>query len=61
MPKFSPLSCRLFENTANLGLTFTERFPRLTFAVIAVALFAFTAAAEYEYLRAAGFYWAINI
>ena len=57
MSSFSPVSCHLFEETANLGLTFPERFPRLMFAVIAVALFAFTAAAEYEYLRAAGYYW----
>jgi hypothetical protein len=57
MANFSPLSCRLFENAASPVLTLPERFPKLTFAMIAVALFAFTAAIEYEYLHSAGYYW----
>lgn len=50
-------SFHLFEGTAESGITFSERFPRLTVAVIALALVAFTVATEVEYLRVSGYYW----
>jgi hypothetical protein len=37
--------------------SFTERFPRLTIAVIALALFAVSATFEVEWLRHAGYVW----
>ncbi len=48
---------RLFTNAASANITFTERFPRLTIAVIAIALFAATLTAEIDLLRGAGYYW----
>ena len=48
---------RLFANTASGQITFTERFPRLTIAVIAIALFAATLTAEIDFLRGAGYRW----
>ena len=50
-------SPRLFENAAQPPITFSERFPRLTIAMIAVALIAFTVTVEIEYLRVAGYHW----
>lgn len=50
-------SPRLFENAAQSPLTFSECFPRLTVAMIALALVAFTVTVEIEYLRVAGYYW----
>lgn len=50
-------SPRLFENAAQSPITFSERFPRLTVAMIVLALVAFTVTAEIEYLRVAGYYW----
>jgi hypothetical protein len=37
--------------------SFTERFPRLTIAVIALALFAVSATFEVDWLRHAGYVW----
>jgi len=48
---------RLFEHTADADITFSERFPRLTVAAIALVLVAFTVATEVEYLRVYGYYW----
>jgi hypothetical protein len=47
----------LFENAARDPMTFSERFPRLTVAMIAIALVAFTVTVEIEYLHVAGYYW----
>ena len=47
---------RLFEEAAKSPITFPERFPRLTVAMIALALVVFTVTVEIEYLRAAGYY-----
>ena len=57
LARHEPASCRLFERTAGTGLTLSERFPRLTVAVIALALLAFSVTAEIEYLSKAGYYW----
>jgi len=47
----------LFSQTENTPTTFAEGFPRLTIALIAVALLAFTVTAEIEYLHGAGYSW----
>jgi len=52
-----PTSCRLFEHTGKARLTLPERFPRLTVAMIAVALLTVSVTAEIEYLTTAGFFW----
>jgi len=52
-----PLSYRLFERTAQMGMSFSERYPWATFAAVALALLAFIVAAEVEYLTKAGFRW----
>jgi hypothetical protein len=52
-----PASSRLFEHTEKMQAPWPERFPRLTFFAIAVALLAFALTAEFDYLRGAGYYW----
>jgi hypothetical protein len=52
-----PSSGLLFERTAEASLTLSERFPRLTVAVIALALLGFSITAEIECLSKAGYYW----
>jgi hypothetical protein len=52
-----PASSLLFARSAEASLTLSERFPRLTVAVIALALFAFSITAEIECLSKAGYYW----
>jgi hypothetical protein len=52
-----PVSRRLFEYAEDSYTPFPERFPRLTFLAIAVALLASTLTAEFECLRGAGYYW----
>ena len=47
----------MFAQTAAAPASFTERFPRLTIAVIALALFAVSATFEVEWLRHAGYVW----
>lgn len=48
---------RLFAQAAAARVAFTERFPRLTIALISVALCAASLTAEVEWLRHAGYYW----
>jgi hypothetical protein len=50
-------SYHLFEHTQKMRAPLPERFPRLTFLAIAVALLAFALTAEFDYLRGAGYYW----
>ncbi|MFZ0743012.1 MAG: hypothetical protein WAM85_01330 [Terracidiphilus sp.] len=47
----------LFGRAAMTRITFSERFPRLTIAMIALVLFAATVGAEVDVLRGAGFRW----
>ena len=51
--KFAPL----FALSASSTAPFPERFPRLTFLVIALLLLVSALTAEFEYLRCAGYYW----
>jgi len=53
----APAVCHLFEHTQNTYAPLPERFPRLTFLAIAVALLASALAAEFDYLHGAGYYW----
>jgi hypothetical protein len=53
----TPHAGRMFSQTAAARTSFTERFPRLTIAMISFALFAVTATAEVEWLRHAGYVW----
>ncbi len=48
---------QMFSQTSSARTSFTERFPRLTIAMIAFALFAISATAEVELLRRAGYIW----
>jgi len=53
----APGTGHLFADAASGGITFSERFPRLTIAVIAIALFAATLTAEIDFLHGAGYHW----
>jgi hypothetical protein len=57
LQEYASADGRLFRNAAEHPITFSERFPRLTVAAIAVALVAFTVVTEIEYLRVAGYDW----
>ncbi len=48
-------SCHLFEHTQETRVPLPERFPRLTFLAIALAQLASALAAQFEYLRGAGY------
>jgi hypothetical protein len=48
---------QMFSQTSSIRTSFTERFPRLTIAMIAFALFAISATAEVELLHRAGYIW----
>jgi hypothetical protein len=48
---------RLFGQASAARVAFTERFPRLTIALISVTLCAASLTAEVEWLRHAGYYW----
>jgi len=48
---------RLFAQATAARIAFAERFPRLTIALISVALGAASLTAEVEWLRQAGYYW----
>jgi len=52
-----PISGRLFAQATGSRVKFTERFPRLTIAMIAFALFTISITAEVELLRHAGYVW----
>ncbi len=47
----------LFGHAATTPMTLAERFPRVTIAVVALALFAATLTMEVDLLRGAGFRW----
>ncbi len=53
----APLPGRLFAQAVGSRARFTERFPRLTIAMIAFALFTISVTAEVEMLRHAGYFW----
>jgi hypothetical protein len=53
----APISGRLFAEASGTHTKFTERFPRLTVAMIAFALFTISVTAEVELLRHAGYFW----
>jgi hypothetical protein len=53
----TPHAGRMFSQTAAARSSFTERFPRLTIAMISFALFAVSATAEVELLHHAGYVW----
>jgi hypothetical protein len=56
-PLLSPVIFHLFEHEGEIQAPFPERFPRLTFLAIAIALLASALAAEFDYLHGAGYYW----
>jgi hypothetical protein len=56
-PNGVPGSGELFAKSTAGRITFSERFPRLTIAVIAIALFAATLTAEIDFLHGAGYRW----
>lgn len=47
----------MFAETTVTHTAFAERFPRLTIAMISLALFAVSLTVEVEWLRQAGYYW----
>ena len=53
----APVPGRLFARAIGSRVAFSERFPRLTIAVIAFALFTISVTAEVELLRHAGYFW----
>jgi hypothetical protein len=53
----APAPGRLFAQATGTQVRFPERFPRLTIAMIAFALFTISVTAEVELLRHAGYLW----
>lgn len=53
----APVPGRLFAQATGSQVKFQERFPRLTIAMIAFALFTISVTAEVEMLRHAGYFW----
>ncbi len=53
----SAVSGHLFGQASGVRTAFTERYPRLTIAAIAFALFSISVTAEVELLRHAGYFW----
>jgi hypothetical protein len=53
----TPQAGRMFAQANATRAIFTERFPRLTIAMIVFALFAISATAEVEFLLKAGYFW----
>jgi hypothetical protein len=53
----APLPGRLFAQASGVNAKFAERFPRLTIAIIAFALFGVSVTAEVELLHHAGYFW----
>jgi hypothetical protein len=52
-----PSLVHLFEHAERTPLPLPERFPRLTFVGIAIALLVTALTAEFDYLRSAGYFW----
>jgi hypothetical protein len=55
--KPAPSVSRLFEQTQQTPLLLAERFPRLTFFAIALAILLSALTTEIDYLRGAGYHW----
>ncbi len=53
----SSVSARIFAQASGAHDKFSERFPRLTIAMIAFALFTVSVTAEVELLKHAGYFW----
>lgn len=53
----APAPARLFAHATGSHSKFSERFPRLTIAMIAGLIFTVCVAAEVEMLRNAGYFW----
>jgi hypothetical protein len=53
----APAPGRLFAQSSAVRVAFTERYPRLTIALIAVVLFGISVTAEIELLRHSGYFW----
>lgn len=52
-----PQSFHLFEHAGQTAVPLPERFPRLAFAAIAIAILLSALTAEFDYLRGGGYYW----
>lgn len=52
-----PQSFHLFEHAGKTVIPLPERFPRLAFAAIAIAILLSALTAEFDYLRGGGYYW----
>ena len=52
-----PKSFHLFEYADQTVIPLPERFPRLAFAAIAIAILLSALTAEFDYLRGGGYYW----
>ena len=52
-----PALIHLFEHSQRVPATLSERFPRLTFLAVAIALLVTAITAEFDYLRGAGYFW----
>jgi len=52
-----PALIHLFEHSQSVPTTLPERFPRLTFLAVAIALLVTAITAEFDYLRGAGYFW----
>lgn len=52
-----PALIHLFEHSEKIPVTLSERYPRLTFLAIAIALLVTALTAEFDYLRGAGYFW----
>ena len=55
--KSPPIPFHLFEYAEQAPAPVPERFPRLTFLTIAIALLVTALTAEFDYLRGAGYFW----
>lgn len=55
--KPAPPVSHLFEQTQQAPLLLPERFPRLTFFAIAVAILLSALTTEIDYLKGAGYHW----
>lgn len=52
-----PESLHLFEQVGQTVIPLPERFPKLTFIAIALAILFSAVTAELDYLRGGGYYW----
>ena len=52
-----PALIHLFEHVERTHAPLPERFPRLAFLAVALALLVTALTAEFDYLRGAGYFW----